>query len=119
MSTSFYDSYVVKPGDTLSKIAQIYGFSNPGPIVAFPPAASFWRGRSPNLIRPAERLSVPWLPDLLRKVIATSEHLIAEIGKDSANLIQGQYHDKKQLESFLFKVDAANFLAGVGVGSAD
>lgn len=59
---------------------------------------------------------IPYHPDLLKKIIATSQHLIAEVTASATQMIAGENIHKKELEDFLFKVDAVNFLAGIGVG---
>jgi hypothetical protein len=115
---SFHGTYQVKPGDNLSKIAKSSGFANPGPIVAYPPNAAFFRGRSPNLIRPGESFMIPYHPDLLKKIIATSEYLMEDVAKSATAFINKEYHNKQQIDEFLYKIDAIKFLANVGVGIA-
>jgi hypothetical protein len=115
---SFHGTYQVKPGDNLSKVARTKGFDNPGPIVAYPPNASFFRSRSPNMLRPAESFLIPYHPDLLRKIIATSEYLIVEVVKSTKAIIGQEVRNKQQIDEFLFKMDAINFLASIGVGVA-
>jgi hypothetical protein len=78
-----FDTYLVKPGDNLYKIGTSRGYKNPGPIVAFPANQALFKSpQTPYLIRAGERLCIPWHPDLLRKLIATSEEMI---GKDNCN----------------------------------
>lgn len=112
----FHDAYKVKPGDNLSSIARWAGFANPGPILRYPPNANLFRGRSLDLLRPGELLWIPYPKDLLLKIIATSEHLIQEVTKATAELTRATRADQKDLESFLFKIDGLNFLANLGVG---
>jgi hypothetical protein len=112
----FHDAYHVKSGDNLTRIARAHLFDNPGPIVAYPPNASFFRNRSVHLIRPGETVLVPYHPDLLKKIIATSRHLIGEVSGFATQLIREQQADRKKLDEFLLKVDAVNFLASLGVG---
>ena len=110
---SFHDTYTVKQGDTLTSIAKQFGFDNPGPIVGYPPNASALNAGSPNLIRPGQRFLVPWRPDLLRKFIATSTAIKGDIARFATQLINAQTANKDELEQFLFKIDMANFLAGM------
>lgn len=112
---SFHESYRVRGGDNLTRIAKARGFDNPGPIVAYPENRLFFRTRSPNLIRPGDAFLLPYHPDLLRKIVATSELLIAEVTKSAAELIREETRSKKEIDDFLFKIDAVNFLANVGV----
>lgn len=111
---AFYDVYSIKPGDNLTVIGRKWGFQNPGPIYNYPRNRFLLRNRSPDLIYPGETVFIPWHPDLLQKVIATSNHLITTIKADAAKLISEQYSNKKKLEQFLFKIDAVNFLASIG-----
>jgi hypothetical protein len=113
---AFHDTYTVKSGDSLAKIGKAYGFANPGPIVAYPPNSQRFLNKSPSLIHPNEKFVVPWHPDLLHKYIATCQHLMSEVTKTATRLIKEQMHNKKELDDFLFLIDAANFLAGAAVG---
>ena len=111
---AFHDLYTVKSGDNLSNIARSRGYSNPGPIVAYPlNQRSFPPGCNLNLIRPGLRLYIPWHPDLLRKIIATSEHLIQRTSDVADRLIKEQVRNKKELEDFLILIDGINFLTNV------
>jgi len=115
----FHDTYLVKPGDNLTTIGKKYGLPNPGPIVRYPPNADRFRNKSPNLIYPNEKFLIPWCPQILQKYIATSRHLINEVTKGATQLIHEQMHNTKELDNFLFLIDALNFLAGLtlSVGS--
>ena len=111
----FDDVYQVKAGDNLTSIAR--------------DTASLIRGRS-GPIRRTRKSSVVGTPTssaqasastslttrILRKIIATSRLLIAETTQDATSLIKQSEAGKRQLEAFLFKVDAINFLANIGVG---
>jgi hypothetical protein len=112
----FHDVYQVKVGDNLTSIARAHGFDNPGPIWGYPPNRQLFGGRSPNQIRPNERIHIPYPRGLLTKIIATAQYLIAETTQDATRLISQSQADKRQLEDFLFKIDAINFLASVGAG---
>ncbi len=112
----FHDTYTVKRGDNLTKIGKEFGFSNPGPIVAYGPNLARFRGKSPNLIYPNEKFLIPWRRDLLQKYVATCKHLISEVAKNATKLINEQMHSKKELDEFLMLIDAANLLASTAVG---
>ena len=111
----YHDLYKVKSGDNLSRIAKAHGLQNPGPIVAYPPNQAYFRRRSPDLIHPGDRILIPYCPDLLTKIMATSQHLASEIAKTATRLINQQQSSKKKLQEFLFMIDAANFLASMAV----
>lgn len=113
---TFHDVYRVQLNDNLTKIGRAFGYTNPGPIHAYPPNQGLLRGRSPNLLRPGETLMVPYHPDLLRKIVATSRHLIDVAMQSAATLTQQAEVRKQDLEQFLMKIDAINFLANLGVG---
>lgn len=113
---AFHDTYLVKPGDNLTRIGKAYGYSNPGPIVAYPQNAHHFRSKSPDLIYPNDKFFIPWQRDLLQKYIVTCKNLINEVAKGASQLIDEQIRNKKQLDDFLFLIDAANFLAGAAVG---
>jgi hypothetical protein len=112
----FHDTYIVKRGDNLTKIGKEFGFANPGPIVAYTPNQARFRGKSPDLIYPNERLLIPWRRDLLQKYVATCKHLMSEVAKDATKLINEQMHNKKDLDQFLTLIDAVNLLASTAVG---
>ncbi len=113
---AFEDVYKVKAGDTLTAIAKSRGYKNPGPIVAYPPNSSMFPTRaSADKIRPGQRLLIPWHPDLLTKIVATSQALIDDITKTTTRLIEEQIHDKEELEEYLRKIDAINMIAQVHV----
>lgn len=114
----FHDVYAVKKGDNLTAIGRKWGYENPGPIVAYPDNQKKFKQRSPDLIFPGEQFAIPWHPDLLRKVIATSKYLAGETTRHATKLIHEQSANKRDLEDFLGKIDAINFLANLGVGLA-
>lgn len=116
---SFHDTYTVTRGDTLTKIGKRYGYDNPGPIVAYPPNAERFRGKSPDLIYPQERFLIPWHPSLLWKYIATTKYLIESVQRGAAGDLQDLQRSKEKLDEFLMKIDAVNFLSNtfVGIGS--
>lgn len=111
----FHFPYAVKRGDNLTKIGKPWGFSNPGPIFKYPPNQSTFKGRTADQLRPGDRLMVPYPPESLKKIVATSRHLAADVARSAKKLIAEQHANQKQLEQFLFKVDAVNFLASLGV----
>jgi hypothetical protein len=111
----FHDVYVVKPGDKLTTIARKKGYMNPGPIVAYPENQAFFRGRSPNLIRPGEKFFVPWHPDLLKKFVVTMEALVADVQNTANKLIREDVENKEELEKFLVMIDSINFVAQIHV----
>jgi hypothetical protein len=118
----YYDSYTARGNDLneLSTLARQRGFTNPGPIVAFPPNGKvFARDASPAALRPNVQILVPWRPDLLRKLIATMEHLASEVANDARELIEGTEMSNKKLEQFLIMVDAICMLASIGKGVGD
>ena len=115
MKIQFHDTYRVKAGDNLAKIARSKGYRNPGPIVAYLPNLAFFRGRSPNLIRPNETFFIPWTQDLLRKFIATMEYLIRDVNETATKLVNEAVESKEELESFLGKIDAINLIAQIHV----
>lgn len=110
------DVYIVKAGDNLTKIAKNHGFGNPGPIFSYPPNKTLFRNRSPDAIRPGEKIRIPYHPDLLKKIIATSKYLASELASETTKIMREQDIHKDVLEKFLIKIDAANMLANVGVG---
>jgi hypothetical protein len=121
----FYTKYPVKPGDNLFKIANSRGFDNPGPIIAYPPNRALFQKQFGSVflqvsrdfrLMPGDILYIPWHPNTLLKTIATSEHLVEELKKDTALLLQQQIHTKEAMNSLLFKIDAANFLANIATG---
>jgi hypothetical protein len=61
-------------------------------------------------------LLVPWRRDHLQKYIATCRHLTIEIARSAKALIDEQMKSKKEIDQFLYKIDAINFLANIGVG---
>ena len=113
---SFHDTYTVKRGDNLTKIGKQFGFSNPGPIVAYSPNQSRFRGKSPDLLNPSEKLLIRGGKTCCRKYVATCKHLMNEVAKDATKLINEQMHDKKELDKFLTLIDALNLLASTAVG---
>jgi len=112
----FHVPYAVKKNDNLTKIGKSWGFANPGSIFAYPPNKPAFKGRTAHHIRPGDKFLIPYSPESLRKIISTSEYLAADVAKSAKKLIAEQHANKKDLESFLFKVDAVNFLASMGVG---
>jgi hypothetical protein len=110
------DRHIVQPGDNLTKIGCAYGHLNPGPIWTFPENAAQFKGRDPNRIRPGETILVPYSEPLLRKMIATATQLGIEVQADAEKMMRAAHADKGDIDRFLFKIDAVNFLAGLGVG---
>lgn len=118
MSVAFHDQHVVASGDNLTKIAAAAGFKNPGPLAAYPENARHFRSRSPDVIQPGERLFIPYHPDKLNRIINGSRQIIQMLQVDAQALIDEQYRDKQELERFLGRIDAINFISNLGIGSA-
>lgn len=120
MNNLLQHEYIVQRGDNLTKIGRKYGFENPGPIAAFPENQRLFQSqrRSADLIYPGDLLYIPWTYEQLERCIQTSEHLIREVTAFNIRLIQEQIKDKRELEDYMKKIDALNFLAGMGVGIA-
>jgi hypothetical protein len=115
----FYDVFVARGNDVseIAKLARRHGYDNPGPIVSFPPnEAQFPRGASPGAVRGGARILVPWHPNLLRKLIATQEHLAVQVAQGARELIQKQDVTKEKLEQFRLLVGSACMLINVGKG---
>lgn len=114
----FYDLYLTagEGKDELLRIARRKGFTNPGPIVAFPPNAAVFRNGVTLPTGSRVRLFVPWRPDLLRKMIATMKHLEREVAADARKLIAETAHSKRELEDYLIKIDSLCMLANIGRG---
>jgi hypothetical protein len=118
----YCDTYIARGNDAgeLQALAKARGFSNPGPIVAFPPNNSiFPRNASPGAFKPGTQVLVPWRQDLLQKLIATMQHLAAEVAADAREIIESNRKSKEQLEQFLLMIDALCMLANIGKGVAD
>jgi len=118
----FYTAYPVKPGDTLFGIGKSRGFANTGPILAYPPNSALFAQRfGPAFLQTSrdfrltvgDNIRIPWNPTTLQKTIATSEFLATEVAADTRRLVQEQIHTKEEMDSLLFKIDAANFLANM------
>ena len=107
----FHDIYKVQPGDTLGKVGLRKGYSNPGPIVAYPPNQGFFKARSPNLIRPNDKFLIPWHPNMLQKFITWQESLVRDVTSIANKLIKEELENTEELESFLLKIDAINMIA--------
>src|SRR6185437_9399122 len=118
----YYDTYVARGRDVaeIANLAQSYGYDNPGPIVAFPSnQAQFPRNATPAAVLAGVRILVPWHPNLLRKIIATQEHIAGEVAERARELIEEQHTTKEKLEQFLILVDSACMLINVGKGIGD
>ena len=116
---TFQDVYIVKPGQTLSAIAKSRGYNNPGPIFAFPANHSlFPTVHSADVIRPGQRIYIPWHPDLLRKLIVTSDALTVDATEYATKIIERQIRGKEDLEDYLRKIDAINMIAQITVSMA-
>jgi hypothetical protein len=112
----FCDIYKVKAGDTLYALGKKRGFDNPGPIVAFPANAALFRTpMSPNQLAINTTLRIPWHPSVLQKLIATSEFLIDDTADFTKELLEKEKKSHEDLEDFLFKIDAVNMIAQIGV----
>src|SRR5262245_29943983 len=115
---NFEDVYVVKKGDTLSAIARSRGYKSHEPIVAYPRNSAMFPTRaSADKIRPGQRILIPWHPELILKVIVTSEALIQDTIETTKRLMEEQIHDKEVLEEYLRKIDAINMIAQVHVAT--
>jgi hypothetical protein len=114
----FHELYKVQPGDTLGKIGLGKGYSNPGPIAAYPPNQGFFKGRSPNLIRPNDKFLIPWHPNKLRKLITWLEALVQDVTSTANKMINEEIENKEELEDFLLKIDAAGMLLTFFVAGA-
>lgn len=119
----FNTKYTVRSGDNLFAIAQSRRFDNPGPLIAYPPNGEFFKRRvgasylttSRDFpLKPGDVISIPYHPDTLRKIVATSRQLVEDLKRDTQQLLQEQIHTKEQMEGLLFKIDAANFLISIG-----
>lgn len=123
----FYTKYIVRSGDSLFAIAQSRRFDNPGPLIAYPPNGEFFKNRFGATflttsrdfpVKPGDVLFIPYHPDTLRKIVATSRKLAEDLKRDTQQLLQEQIHTKEQMEGLLFKIDAANFLISIGTSVA-
>jgi len=115
----FHDAYVVRAGDTLTSIARTYNYSNPGPIVAYPPNQALFPSNAtatPNQLRAGSTIYIPWPADLLRRLIERSRSLTHMINRDALQLIQRVNDQQSNLDSFMTLLDMANFIATLNVG---
>lgn len=115
----YFDLHRARGNDPneLAMLARSAGYPNPGPIVAFPLNSQvFPADASPASLMPGSPIKVPWRPDLLRKLIATMQHLALEVATDAREMIEGAQKSKEELEQFLIMVDALCMLASVGKG---
>ncbi len=118
----YCDTYNAHGNDVneLAQLARSGGYDNPGPIVAFPPNSKVFPAHaSPTTLKPGTRVLVPWRPDLLRKLVATMQHLASEVAADARDIIEGTTKSKEELEQFLIMVDAVCMLASVGKGATE
>jgi hypothetical protein len=63
-------------------------------------------------------LYVPLHPDALTKAIVTAKFLVVQVAADAEKLMREQTAHREELEGFLARVDAVNFLANFGLGLA-
>lgn len=116
---SFHSRHIVVGIETIEQIARQYRYDNPGPILAygpnhfapFPVPSSVVRER----VAPRAILFIPYRPEVLVKLIATAWKLSEEIARIANQLMLQQSGYDKKLEELLFLIDAANFVAGIGV----
>jgi len=112
----FQEAYRIRPRDTLTRIARSRGYLNPGPIFAYPPNRPMFPNRAAaDHISAGSTLYIPWHPDMLRKLIATSVHLMEESRNFATRLIERQVHDAEELEEYLHKIDAINMILQINV----
>ena len=103
----FCDVYVVRAGDDLTKIARSKGYKTPAAIIAFPDnKVRFATPAKQNLIRPGEKIIIPWHPLLLKKLIATSEFLASKVAEEDIS-------EMDLLESFIILIVAFYLFAAI------
>ncbi|HTV77322.1 MAG TPA: hypothetical protein VMF03_03635 [Steroidobacteraceae bacterium] len=122
----FHTKYQARAGDTVVNLASRRGFSNPGPLVAYPPnRALLARKFGPNFLAVSQEFPLsngdlfylPWREEALRNLVNVFEKLIADTRKDSDDMIQGLMKDKEELESFLMKLDIMAVASGAVIGT--
>ena len=113
---TFEDIYTIKRNDTLIKIGTLYGYSNPGPIFYYPKNEPIFISKDPNKIWAGDTIYIPYHPDILRKIIATSIYLIEDVIRSTQKFYQDLDLSKKEIDDYLIKIDAVNFLANIGLG---
>jgi hypothetical protein len=68
---------------------------------------------------PGAIILIPWHPNVLRKYIATMNHLGAQVAETANELREEQHANKEKLEQFLIFIDSVCMLANVGKGVAE
>jgi hypothetical protein len=109
----FHDEYTTTGArlEELTELGRMHGYENPGPIVAYPPnVGHFNQNLSPGILPAGIKLYVPYSQALLLKTAVTHEYLASATTQQLQRLLATPSVDRKELESFLFKIDAINFL---------
>jgi hypothetical protein len=122
----YHTKYHAASRDTISNLATRRGFSNPGPLVAYPPNRGFFVQRfGPGFLAVSQdfKLSqgdtiyLPWREEALKNLVVVFEKLIEGVRRDTETIKQGLKEDKEQLESYLTKLDIIAVASGAVVGT--
>lgn len=113
-----HNRYKIKWGDTLSRIGRKFGYSNAGPIYAYPLNNQFFKKKSPNDIKAGQQIYIPYHPDLLRKIISTSEFLIEDTIKFMKSMLRRESIEADRIKNYLVQMDVISCIGTIVVSLA-
>src|ERR1700733_11121760 len=100
----FHTKYRVASGDTVVKLAARRGFSNAGPLVAYPPnrelfvrqfGAHFMTLSRDFTLPPGDFFYLPWREEALQNLALVYEKQIESLRADTQKIIQGLMQDRE------------------------
>jgi hypothetical protein len=110
----FYDLFEARQPENLATLlVGRYGYCdhNPGPVVAFPPNAVWYKDGVPARLAPGMRIAISWNPARLKQQIDIEQQYIAGVTRAAERAVQRLSQDRKKVQRVAMTIDAVAAVA--------